>query len=68
MGRLILLSDVYKLREEKNKELEFYQTKLAELQKKLYFVNKEIELTNFIIDLIERERVQDLSDLVNNPK
>jgi len=65
MGTLILLSDVYKLREEKNKELAFYQSKLEELERKLFFVNKEIQLTNFIIDLIEREKIHDLSELVN---
>lgn len=65
MGDLILLGDVYKLREEKQRELNFYREKLEELQKKLFFVSKEIELTNFIIDLIEREKIQDLGALLN---
>lgn len=67
MSKLILLSDVYKLREQKQRELEFYRKRLEELEKKLFFINKEVELTNYIIDLIEREKLQDLSELVNRP-
>ena len=65
VGKLIMLSDVYKLREEKEKELKFYQKKLEELRIKLFFISKEVELTNFIIDLIEKEKVMDLADLLN---
>lgn len=61
---IILLTDVYKLREEKEKELKFYREKLQELENKMFFVRKEIELTNFIIDLIEREKVTDIADYV----
>jgi len=60
-----MLSDVYKLREEKEKELKFYQKKLGELKIKLLFISKEVELTNFIINLIEKEKVMDLADLLN---
>jgi len=62
MGKVILLTDIYKLREEKERELRFYRDKLDELERKLFFLNKEVQLTNFIIDLIEKEKVTDLSD------
>jgi hypothetical protein len=68
MSELILISDIYKLREEKQKELEFYREKLEELEKKMFFIGKEIQLTNFIIDLIEKEKVQDIRALIDEKK
>jgi hypothetical protein len=68
VSNLILISDIYKLREEKQKELEFYREKLEELQKKMFFLQKEVQLTNFIIDLIEKEKVQDIRDLIETKK
>lgn len=68
MSEIILIADIYKLREEKQKELDFYREKLEELEKKMFFVQKEIQLTNFIIDLIETEKVQDIRDLIEEKK
>ena len=68
MSEIILISDIYKLREQKEKELEFYREKLEELQKKMFFVQKEIQLTNFIIDLIEKEKIQDIRELIEEKK
>ena len=56
-NKIILLADVYKMREEKQKELAFYTERLKELESKLFFINKEIQVTTFIIDMIEREKV-----------
>lgn len=56
-NKIILLADVYKMREEKQRELAFYTEKLKELESKLWFINKEIQVTTFIIDMIEQEKV-----------
>lgn len=56
-NKIILLADVYKMREEKQRELAFYAEKLKELESKLWFINKEIQVTTFIIDMIEQEKV-----------
>jgi hypothetical protein len=56
-SKIILLSDVYKMREEKQKELAYYSNTLLELNNKLFFIKKEIEITNFIIEMIEKEKV-----------
>lgn len=58
ISKIILLSDVYKLKEEKEKELAFYTEKLKELETKMFFIQKEIQVTTFIIDMIEKEKVQ----------
>jgi hypothetical protein len=64
MSDLILIKDIYKLKEEKEKELKFYQDKLEELNRKMFFIKKEIDLTNFIIDLIEKEKLEDIRNLI----
>lgn len=56
-SKIILLADVYKMREAKEKELAFYTEKLKELEEKMFFIRKEIQMTTFIIDMIEKEKV-----------
>ena len=55
--KIVLLSDFIEQKVRKEKELEDYTQQLEELQKKLFFLNKEIELTNLIIDIIDKEQV-----------
>ena len=56
-SNIILISDIYKLREEKEKELRFYNERMEELKTKLFFIQKEMEITTFIIDMIEKEKI-----------
>lgn len=55
--KIVLLSDFIEQKVRKEKELEYYTQQLEELQKKLFFLNKEIQLTNLIIDIIDKEQV-----------
>ena len=64
-NKIVLLADVYRMREEKQKELAFYEQKLKELETKLFFVNKEIQITTFIIDMIEREKIHMIGHKTN---
>jgi hypothetical protein len=66
MAKIILLSDLKDLRKQKQQELKYYSERLEELNKKLYFIRKEIELTNFIIELIEKENLVDLRKLIDD--
>ena len=66
MAKIILLSDLKTLRRQKEQELKYYTERLEELNKKLYFIRKEVELTNFIIDLIEKENIVDLRKLIDD--
>jgi hypothetical protein len=66
MGRIVQLSDLLDLRKQKERELKYYTERLEELNKKLYFIRKEVELTNFIIDLIEKESIVDLRKMIND--
>ena len=65
MAKIILLSDLKDLRKQKQQELKYYSERLEELNKKMFFIRKEIELTNFIIDLIEKENITDLRKLID---
>jgi hypothetical protein len=66
MGRIVQLSDLLDLRKQKQQELKYYTERLEELNKKLYFLQREVDLTNFIIDLIEKEKIMDLRELIKN--
>jgi hypothetical protein len=65
-SNIIILSDIYNMRAEKEKELAYYEEKLKELENKLFFVRKEIQLTNFIIEIIEKEKVIDLQEYIDS--
>lgn len=59
-SKIILLKDVYKLKEQKEKELAFYKEKMVELQDKMIWLEKEIKLTKDIIRMIEDEKIQEI--------
>lgn len=58
--KIIMLTEVLEQKLRKEKELEYYQKELEKLQQKMFFLKKDIDLTNLIIDLIEKEKVMDL--------
>lgn len=62
MGKLILLTDVIETKLRKEKELEFYQRELEKLQQKMFFIRKDIEITNLCIQIIEQEKVLDIRE------
>ncbi len=62
MSKIILLKDVYALKEQKEKELAFYKEKLEELRDKVYWIERDIALTKNIIKMIEEERIKNLSE------
>jgi len=58
--KIILLSDFIDTRIRKEKELEYYQQQLEDIQKKMYWLKRDLDLTNTIIELIENENVVDI--------
>lgn len=61
-GKLILLSDIIETRLRKEKEIEYYQKQLEKINQKMFFLKKDLEITNLIIDMIEKEKVIDLKE------
>lgn len=58
--KIILLQDVYEMRQRKEEELAFYHSELEKLKAKVSMINREIDLTNQIIHLIENEKIFDI--------
>jgi hypothetical protein len=55
--KIILLKDFYDLKEQKEKELKFYREKMRELEENLFWVEKELNLTKRIINMIEQDKI-----------
>ena len=62
--KLILLTDVIDQKLRKEKELAYYQKQLDELQEKMFFLRKDIQITNLCIEIIEKEKVVDIRERV----
>ena len=54
------MSDLLDIRTRKIKELDFYNQQLKELQLKMVFIQQEINLTNRIVSMIEKEQMVDI--------
>lgn len=63
--KVILLTDIIDQKVRKEKELEFYQAELIELTRKISYLQKEVNLTNLIIDLIQGERILDMQEHID---
>ena len=62
MSKLILITDIIEQKVRKEKELQYYQEELEKLKKKMWFIQKDIDVTNIIINMIEIEKVVDLKE------
>ena len=61
-GKLIQITDISETKVRKQKELEFYEKELKKLKQKMYFIQKDIDITNIIINIIENEKVMDIKE------
>ena len=59
---IIFITDLIDQRLRNEKEIEFYETELTKIEDKLFFLRKEKQLTQFIIDIIEKEQVVDIRE------
>jgi predicted transcriptional regulator len=60
MSEILMITDLLDIRARKMKELQFYNDQLEELRLKMVFIQQEINLTNKIIDMIEKEAIIDI--------
>tara|TARA_B100000780_G_scaffold237840_1_gene179071 strand:- start:824 stop:1060 length:237 start_codon:yes stop_codon:yes gene_type:complete len=61
-SRLILITDFIEQKLRKEKELEYYLDELKKLQMKIGYLEREVGLTNQIIDMIKTEQVYDIKE------
>lgn len=62
--KIIVLSELIESKLRKEKEIEYYQQQLIEFQKKIQHLQKDVDLTKLIIDIIETEKVIDIKEKV----
>jgi RNA polymerase-interacting CarD/CdnL/TRCF family regulator len=60
MSNIIRIAEILEQKVRKEQELEYYEKELLELERKMFWLKKEIELTNTIIRAIENEEILDL--------
>jgi hypothetical protein len=63
MSQIILLSDIYEVKKRKEEELAYYHDQLEKLNQKMFFIQKEIDITNICIELIEKEKIVDIKKI-----
>jgi hypothetical protein len=59
-----MLTDILEQKVRKERELEFYQAELEKLKEKMYWLQREIDLNNTIIDIIKNDAIINLVDNV----
>ena len=60
--KIILITDIIDQKVRKEKQIDFYERELKKIEEKLFFLKKEQQLTQFIIDIIETEKVVDIRE------
>ena len=66
MSKIILLTDIYETKKRKEEELRFYNEQLEKLKTKMFFIQKDIEITNLCIELIEKEKVIEIKKVITD--
>ena len=60
--KIIFITVLIDQRLRKEKEIEFYETELKKIEEKLFWLRKERQLTQTIIDIIQNDKVIDLRE------
>ena len=58
---IVFITDLIESKVRKEREIEYYEEKLKEIEKKLFFLKKEQNVTETILDIIQNEKVLELS-------
>jgi hypothetical protein len=59
-SKIIRITDILEQKVRKEQELEFYHKELEKLKQKMFFLQKDIDITNIIIDMISHDNVRDI--------
>jgi hypothetical protein len=60
--KILFITDLIDQRLRKEQEITYYEKELTKIEEKLFFLRKEKQLTQFIIDIIDKEKVVDLRE------
>lgn len=62
-GLIVNLGDIYAMKARREDELKFYRAEREKLEAKMAMVAHELDLTDTIIRMIEKDQIQDLRKL-----
>ena len=60
--KIIFITDLIESKINKQREIDKYESQLKIIEKKLFFLRKEKEITETILELIEHEKIMDLKN------
>jgi len=60
--KILFITDLIDQRLRKEKEIDYYERELVKIEERLFFLRKEKELTQLIIDIIDKDKVIDLRE------
>ena len=60
--KILFITDLIDQRLRKEKEIDYYERELVKIEERLFFLRKEKELTQLMIDIIDKEKVIDLRE------
>ena len=60
--KLILLTDIIEQKVRKEKELEFYEAEIEKLREKMYWLQRDIDVNNIILNMIKNDNVLDVKE------
>jgi len=59
--KIIFITDLIESKINKQREIEKYESQLKIIEERLFFLRKEKEITETILELIEHEKIMDLT-------
>jgi hypothetical protein len=60
--KLIQITDILETKLRKEKEIEYYREQIEKIQQKMMFLQKDLDLTQLIISIIEKEKIYDIKE------
>ena len=61
---IVFITDLIESKVRKEREIEYYEEKLKEIEKKLFFLKKEQKVTETILDIIQNEKVLEFKQVM----
>ena len=61
---IVFITDLIESKVRKEREIEYYEEKLKEIEKKLFFLKKEQNVTETILDIIQNEKILEFKQVM----
>ena len=61
---IVFITDLIESKVRKEREIEYYEEKIKEIEKKLFFLKKEQNVTETILDIIQNEKVLEFDQVM----